>query len=109
MRCRKQINMGIDASGCSNSDIRIADLEKAFITAWNKVIRDKDTLETKWNNMIAEGTPLEKMRAKQMKMYAEQGRISNFRKDMMLAITEKVVLYYNNKNFLFLDGTMMAE
>lgn len=73
-------------------------------------VKNKDMLEIKWDNMIEKGTPLEKIRAKQMKMYAELGRISNFRKDMMLAITEKVVLYYGNKKeFIFLDGTIMAE
>lgn len=60
--------------------------------------------------MITEGTPLEKIRAKQMKMYGEQGIISIFREDMMLAITEKVVLYHDDKKeFFFLDETTIAE
>lgn len=47
MRCRKQINMGIVASCCGNSDIRIDALKEAFINAWNKVISNKAIFEKK--------------------------------------------------------------
>ena len=43
--------------------------------AWNGVIANKDKLTEKWDDQIESGTPLERLRAKQMKMMIEDGTI----------------------------------
>ena len=57
-----------DASACSAENIFEESIFEAFRVAWNGVVANKDNLTEKWDDQIENGNPLERLRAKQMKM-----------------------------------------
>ncbi len=75
--------------------------------AWNGVIANKDKLTEKWDEQIESGTPLERLRAKQMKMMIEDGPIQTVIPEHVILVLERIIAY-DKMHFevRFLDGTM---
>lgn len=93
---------------CKNSFVDNEDLEKAFIKAMNIVIEEKDATTEKWEKMIREGTPLEKIRAEQMKEITKLGALQNFIPEMAQLMVQEVVIYGAKKyEFTLMDGRLI--
>ena len=75
--------------------------------AWNGVIVNKDKLTEKWDEQIESGMPLERLRAKQMKMMIEDGPIQTVIPEHVILVLERIIAY-DKMHFevRFLDGTM---
>ena len=50
-------------------------LQKAFITAWNYTVQNRERLLEHWKQMIEGGSSLEKIRGKQMIELTQEGKI----------------------------------
>lgn len=79
----------------------------AFRVAWNGMVANKDKLTEKWNEQIKSGTPLERLRAKQMKMLIEDGPIQMVVPEHVILVLERMIAY-DKMHFevRFLDGTV---
>lgn len=90
---------------CKNGFVDNTDLEKAFIKVMNIVIEEKDATNEKWEKMIREGTPLEKIRAEQMKEITKLGALQNFISEMAQLVVQEVIIYGAKKyEFTLMDG-----
>lgn len=75
--------------------------------AWNGVVANKDKLTEKWDEQIESGTPLERLRAKQMKMMIEDGPIQTVISEHVILVLERIIAYDKTHfEVRFLDGTM---
>jgi hypothetical protein len=80
-------------------------LEQAFVAAFNKVISDEQN-RSRWDKLRKEGTPLERVRAKQMIDIAAEGEIENFVPELaQLVVTEVTVFGEKRFEFEFMDGS----
>nr|DAG19034.1 MAG TPA: integrase [Caudoviricetes sp.] len=81
-------------------------LQKAFITAWNYIVQNRDKFLEYWQQDIESGGPLEKVRAKQMIELTAEGKIETFVPELMLMVLEKIEVH-DQEHFTvcFLDGT----
>jgi hypothetical protein len=80
-------------------------LELAFVDAFNKVITDEKN-RSRWDKMCKEGTPLERVRAKQMIDIAAEGEITNFVPELaQLVVIEVTVFSEKRFEFEFMDGS----
>ena len=96
-----------DASACSAENIFEESIFEAFRVAWNGVIANKDKLTEKWDEQIESGTPLERLRAKQMKMMIEDGPIQTVIPEHVILVLERIIAYDKTHfEVRFLDGTM---
>ncbi len=82
-------------------------LNKAFIIAWNTIVQEKDPNILKWDEQIVEGDPLQRLRARQMKMMVEEGNISEVVPEHVMLVLERIVVH-SKEHFevRFLDGTV---
>jgi len=70
-----------------------------------QVIVDKDKHQKRWEQMLAKGTALEKIRAKQMMEIVAEGEIKNFVPELaQLVIVEITVLGKKEFEFMLNDG-----
>ena len=71
------------------------------------MIANKEKLTEKWNEQIESGTPLERLRAKQMKMMIEDGQIQTAIPEHVILVLERIIAY-DKMHFevRFLDGTI---
>ena len=81
-------------------------LQKAFITAWNYIVQNRDKFLEYWQQDIESGGPLEKVRVKQMIELTAEGKIETFVPELMLMVLEKIEVH-DQEHFTvcFLDGT----
>ena len=71
------------------------------------MIANKDKLTEKWNEQIESGTPLERLRAKQMKMMVEDGTIQTAIPEHVILVLERIIAYDKTHfEVRFLDGTI---
>ena len=96
-----------DASACSAENIFEKSIFEAFRVAWNGVVVNKDNLTEKWDDQIANGNPLERLRAKQMKMLIAEGPIQSVVPEHVILVLERIIAY-DKRHFevRFLDGTV---
>lgn len=75
--------------------------------AWNGVVANKDNLTEKWDDQIENGNPLERLRAKQMKMLIAEGPIQSVVPEHVILVLERIIAY-DKRHFevRFLDGTV---
>lgn len=94
-------------SNCHNDNVLEEDLMKAFRIAWNSLVADKDKETKRWDDMIENGDPLERLRAKQMKTMIADGPISYVAEEHIMLVTERVVIHDKSHiEVRFLDGTI---
>lgn len=96
-----------DASACQADNIFEESIFEAFRVAWNGVIANKDKLTEKWDEQIENGNPLERLRAKQMKMLIAEGPIQSVVPEHVILVLERIIAY-DKRHFevRFLDGTV---
>ena len=96
-----------DASACSAENIFEESIVEPFRVAWNGVVANKDNLTEKWDDQIENGNPLERLRAKQMKMLIAEGQIQSVVPEHVILVLERIIAY-DKRHFevRFLDGTV---
>ena len=90
---------------CKNEFVDEGDLEKGFVKAFNKlIINPKKRKEWEW--AVEAGTPLEKIRGKQMIDLSKQGMLSKFIPELArLVLIEATVYGAKTYDFTFMDGS----
>ena len=95
------------AAGCEADNIFATSIDRAFIVAWNSMVDNLDELTKKWNRMIEEGNPLEKMRGRQFIAQAAEGTISEVYPEHVRLVLERIVVFDKRTyEVRFLDGTI---
>lgn len=96
-----------EASACPAENIFEESIFEAFRVAWNGVVANKDNLTEKWDDQIENGNPLERLRAKQMKMLIADGAIQTVVPEHVILVLERMIAY-DKRHFevRFLDGTV---
>ncbi len=91
---------------CYNENVKDEAVWNAFLIAWNRVVKDRDTLIPVWEAVKETGNPLEKMRAAQMIELTAQGPLQKHVPELTRMVLERIVVY-NKTHFTvrFLDGT----
>lgn len=94
-----------DASACSAENIFEESIFEAFRVAWNGVVANKENLTEKWDDQIENGNPLERLRAKQMKMLIAEWPIQAVVPEHVILVLERMIAY-DKRHFevRFLDG-----
>ena len=95
--------------GCGSDNLFEKDLFRGFVYAWNAVVENRDEYLSRWEQMLTDGNPLQKHRAKQMMELTAAGTIA----EIDLALVGKVLdrceaQRLNVLDFYFLDGTTMG-
>lgn len=89
---------------CTNDFVDKGDLERGFVKAYNTLLEDGNC--SKWEGMSREGTPLQKVRGKQMLELAEAGPITTFVPELAQLVIVKVAVFgARNYEFEFMDGS----
>ena len=89
---------------CTNDFVDKRNLERAFVQAYNNLLESTD--HNKWEGMMEEGTPLQKIRGKQMIELAESGQLTTFVPELaQLVLIEVTVHGAKNFEFEFMDGS----
>ena len=91
---------------CSNDNLKEEDLHKAFITAWNKAVRQKEKLSKRWDEMEQIGTELQKFGAKQVWELVAEGEIKDIVPELVMTVLDSIVVKGGGDlEVRFLDGT----
>ena len=89
---------------CTNDFADKRNLERAFVQAYNNLLESAD--HNKWKRMAEEGTPLQKIRGKQMIELAEAGQLTTFVPELaQLVLIEVTVHGAKSFEFEFMDGS----
>ena len=82
-------------------------LQKAFIIAWNSVVKNRDKLLPAWEAMKEAGNPLQSMRAQQMIELTEQGVLTCPVPELTRMVLERIIVHSRTYfSVRFLDGTV---
>jgi len=91
---------------CKNAFVDVRDLQVGFIKAINLVIADKDKHQKRWEQMLTNGTALEKIRAKQMMSIMKEGEMQIFVPELAQLVTIAVTVNRAQSfEFEFMDGS----
>ena len=89
---------------CTNDFVDKRNLERAFVQAYNNLLESTD--HDKWERMSVEGTPLQKIRGKQLLELAEAGELTTFVPELaQLVLIEVTVHGAKSFEFEFMDGS----
>lgn len=89
---------------CKNEFVNRKNLELGFVKAYNKLMDNAD--REKWKKMAEEGTPLEKVRGRQMLELVDTGQLSGFVPELAQLVIISVTAYGATKfEFKFMDGS----
>lgn len=104
------VTRGIAYQTCKNDgcegNIKEEVLQKAFITAWNYTVQNRERLLEHWKQMIEGGSSLEKIRGKQMIELTQEGKIDVFVPELMQMVLEMIEVHdLEHFTVCFLDGT----
>ena len=103
-QCKERTVQG--SRKCMNDTVDQRDLEKATVSAVNEIIREKAKYLDRWNRMAENGTPLEKLRARQMIEITDQPELNIFVPELaQLLLYEVTVLGAKTYEFVFMDGS----
>ena len=86
-------------------NIRESVLFRAFVEAWNMVVKQQDDLKERWSRMEKEGTELEACRARQMRQLVAEGPMQEAIPELVQAVLEHMEVKENSIEVYFLDGT----
>ena len=78
-----------------------------MVTAWNAVVKERDSMIGSWEKMKKTGDPLEALRARQMIELTAQGPLVNEVPELTRMVLERIVIH-DKRHFTvrFLDGTV---
>lgn len=81
-------------------------LNKAFITAWNHTVENRERFMERWNQDLKGDKSLERIRAKQMIELTNEGTVNTLITELVRMVLEKITVH-DLKHFTvsFLDGT----
>lgn len=89
---------------CTNDFVNKDDLEHGFVKAFNNLLEKTD--HSKWESRTEEGTPLQKIRGKQMIELAETGKLTTFVPELAQLVLIEVTVHGAKKfEFEFMDGS----
>ncbi len=103
--CSNKKNNG--AHVCNGAFVREESLNAAFKIAWNSIVQEKDIHIQRWDEAIEKGDPLERLRAKQMKMMMDEGMVRIVIPEHVIYVLERIIV--RDKYVFevrFLDGTV---
>ena len=93
-------------AGCKGCNLFEKDLEKAFLTAWNGIVENREGFLPAWEKQIREGDALEKWRAGQMVQLATEPPLEAICPEIVNMTLESVEVHDGGLlHFRFLDGT----
>ena len=103
--CRKKAK--INGATCRSENVKNVILRKVILTAWNAVVKERDTLISSWEEMKKSGNPLEALRGRQMIELTAQGPLVNEVPELTRMVLERIVIH-DKRHFTvrFLDGTV---
>lgn len=91
---------------CNADNVKDETLRKAFVIAWNGVVKSRDKLLPTWEAMKESGNPLQKMRAQQMILLTAQGPLVCEVHEHTRMVLERIVIHSKTHfTVRFLDGT----
>ena len=103
-QCRNHRTDGVLT--CDSRNVNEQDLMDGFVTAFNTIYADRDKFIEKKKKQSESGTPLQRIRAKQMLELVEQPPLEGFVPELAQLILEEVtILGAKEYSFRFLDGT----
>ncbi len=89
---------------CKNEFVNNRDLEQGFLKAINKVIEKNDKEELQ--RMELEGTPLQKIRARQMRGIMKEGKQKSYVPELAQLVITKIIVQGKKKyQFEFMEGS----
>ena len=92
---------------CKNPFVDDSDLRTGFVRAYNNLITDPASMD-RWTATLENGSPLEKLRAKQMLEMAEQGELEEFVDELaQLVILEIKVHGGKDFEYYLMDGSQI--
>lgn len=101
--CSSKKNDGHDA--CSLENVLESSIYKAFRVALNDILFHGDEYSKIWDQQIKEGNPLERLRAKQMKLLMKEGTIDSNIPELVALVLERIIVYSKTRfEVRFLDG-----
>ena len=78
-----------------------------FRIAWNSVVADLDENTTRWQKMIEEGNPLERLRGKQMIALTAEGQLTDDVPELIMMTIERIVVHSKQEfEVRLLNGTV---
>ena len=90
---------------CQNAFVDEKDLEEGFVKAYNTMMADSSR-KKHWKKMVKEGTPLQKIRARQLLELSEQNPLTGMVDELAkLVIWEVTILGKREYEFTFMDGS----
>lgn len=93
-------------AGCKGCNLFEKDLEKAFLTAWNGIVENREGFLPAWEKQIKEGNALEKWRAGQMVQLTAEPPLETVCAEIVNMALESVEVHDGGLlHFRFLDGT----
>ncbi len=93
-------------AGCKGCNLFEKDLEKAFLTAWNGIVENREGFLPAWEKQIKEGNALEKWRAGQMVQLTTEPPLEAICPEIVNMTLESVEVHDGGLlHFRFLDGT----
>ena len=93
-------------AGCKGCNLFEKDLEKAFLTAWNGIVENREGFLPAWEKQIKEGNALEKWRAGQMVQLTAEPPLDTVCPEIVNMALESVEVRDGGLlHFRFLDGT----
>ena len=103
--CRKKLKH--NGATCRADNVKNEILRKLMVTAWNAVVKERDSLTGSWEKMKESGDPLEALRARQMIQLTAQGPLVNEVPELTRMVLERIVIH-DKRHFTvrFLDGTI---
>lgn len=95
-------------AGCKGCNLFEKDLEKAFLTAWNGIVENREGFLPAWEKQIKEGNALEKWRAGQMVQLTAEPPLETVCAEIVNMALESVEVHDGGLlHFRFLDGTVL--
>ena len=96
----------VNGKTCNADNVKDETIRRAFVIAWNAVVKDRDSLLPTWEAMKEAGNPLQKMRARQMIDLTEQGPLACEVHEHTRMVLERIVIHSKTHfTVRFLDGT----
>lgn len=93
---------------CRNDFVKAEHLESGFVKAFNRMVANRNKYIPEWERMIEEGTPLQKVRARQMIEMSSEPPLKTFVPELAQLVVIEVTIFGANKfEFRFMDGSKM--
>lgn len=95
------------AEGCNGEAVFEEQIYKAFRIAWNSTCKKKGEYKERWDAMIKEGNPLERLRAKQMIELTKEGPVDCNVPELIRMVLERMIVISKTEfEVRLLDGTV---